>query len=616
MKIIASLFVVLLFGCRQPSSSEMPEKIPVNDPHSAANFNEVVTKHLDLDIAVNFDEEQISGKAAWTIDNTAKVDHIIFDTWRLAVERVTLGTEEKSTAFTLGKDSGYLGRPLEIKIDTGTTRVNIYYSTSREAGALQWLKPQQTAGKKLPFLFTQSQPILARSWVPCQDGPAVRFTYNATVRVPSNLSAVMSAENPQQRSPSGVYTFRQQKPIPSYLLALAVGDISFKAIDHRTGVYAEPSVIEKASWEFADMGKMVNAAEKLYGPYQWGRYDLIVLPPSFPYGGMENPMLTFATPTVIAGDRSLVGLVAHELAHSWSGNLVTNATWNDIWLNEGFTTYFENRIIEALYGKPEAKMQEVFSRQDLARAIKDLGETSMDTRLKLDLAGRDPDEGLGTIAYDKGFAFLRTIEETFGRDRFDAFLKDYFSKNAFQSRTTEEFLGQLNAYFEDDSKGLEKLRAAEWIRGVGIPSNMPAAVSPQFTSIDSLLKQWEATKQATGLSKLIVSTNQKLYFLRKLPSSITAEEMATLDKEFGFTRSGNAELQTAWYTIAIQKQYKAATPYIEKFLIEVGRRKFLRPLYGEMVKTAEGKAWAKQVYQKARPNYHPVAYNTIDDMLK
>ncbi|WP_449435437.1 M1 family aminopeptidase [Pedobacter steynii] len=199
--------------------------------------------------------------------------------------------------------------------------------------------------------------------MPCQDSPGIRFTYNATVSVPNDLLALMSAENPEVKNSKGIYHFKQIHPIPSYLLALAVGDIEFKAVDKRTGIYAEPSVLAKAVYEFADMGKMVNAAEKLYGPYRWGRYDLLVLPPSFPFGGMENPNLTFITPTVIAGDRSLVSIISHELAHSWSGNLVTNATWNDFWLNEGFTNYFERRIDEAIFGKTEAQIQEEFAKR-------------------------------------------------------------------------------------------------------------------------------------------------------------------------------------------------------------------------------------------------------------
>ncbi len=611
------LLLLFAIACKQPSSTDITSAAQtIDDPHSEANPHEAIAKHLELNIEVDFDSQQISGVASWTIDNHAQTDQIIFDTWKLNIQKITLGEDEKPTTFKLGEHDNVFGSALDIKIAPETNRVNIYYTTSKDAGALQWLNPQQTSGKKHPFLFTQSQPILARSWVPCQDGPAVRFTYNATVKVPSQLMAVMSAENAQKRSTDGVYNFKQPKAIPSYLMALAVGDINFRLIDERTGVYAEPGLIDKAVWEFADMGKMVTAAEKLYGPYQWGRYDLLVLPPSFPYGGMENPMLTFATPTIIAGDRSLVNLVAHELAHSWSGNLVTNATWEEIWLNEGFTTYFEKRITEALYGKAEFDMAEVLSRQELQYAVEELGDTSMDTRLHLELDGRDPDAGLGNIAYEKGFAFLRTIEAVVGRERFDAFLKDYFTRNAFQSKTTEQFLAELTKAFDNIDDFEDKIRMREWVYGTGIPANIPPISSADFNSIDTIINNWQKDKQVKGLNKKLTSTNQLMYFLRQLPDTISIADMSALDAEFKFTQSGNAEIQTLWYTSSIRNKYKPAEKNIEKFLMEVGRRKFLRPLYGEMIKTAEGKEWARRIYAKARANYHPVAYNTIDAMLK
>ena len=616
---------VLILSCtdtptskeQTPSSKGKTNSIAQQkDPHTNAQPDKAVVKHLDIDIKVDFTTRLITGKASWTIDNIAKTDHIIFDTRQLQIQKVTIGDDEKATSFSLGDNDTILGKALSVTIDPGTTKVHIYYSTSPDAGALQWLNPQQTAGKKKPFLFTQSQPILARSWIPCQDGPGIRFTYNATVTVPKDLLAVMSAENPQQKNTDGVYRFKQTHPIPSYLLALAVGDLQFKAIDERTGVYAEPSVLSKAAWEFADMGKMVVEAEKLYGPYAWGRYDVLVLPPSFPYGGMENPNLTFATPTVITGDRSLVSLIAHELAHSWSGNLVTNATWNDMWLNEGFTTYFERRIVEAVYGKEEAKMQEVLGRQSLEEVVAEKGATNNDTKLKGDYTGRDPDEGSSDIVYEKGYAFLRTIEEVVGRARLDTFLKGYFNKYAFQTRTTEQFVQDLqNDLVKEDKALVEKIKVEEWVYQPGIPANIRATGSVEFKAIDSILLTWRQTTTA-GLSKKINTSNELLYFLSHLPTDLKVEEMTQLDKEFRFTQSGNAEVQSVWYTLAIRHQYKPAYSSIETFLTQVGRRKFLLPLYKELIKTPGGKTWAKQIYAKARANYHPVSYLTIDELLK
>ncbi|HEX8334353.1 MAG TPA: M1 family metallopeptidase [Segetibacter sp.] len=617
MKRFIWLLPVLVLACTQKqSTNETPQEGAKIDTHTNADPDKAVVKHLDLDIKVDFATQVITGKASWTIENRGQTDKIIFDTRQLQIQKVTVGDDEKEAEFSFSTEDRILGRALSVKIQPTTTRVNIYYATAKDASALQWLNPQQTAGKKQPFLFTQSQPILARSWIPCQDGPGIRFTYNAIVTVPKDLLAVMSAENPQQKNKEGVYSFKQTHPIPSYLLALAVGDLQFKAIDERTGVYAEPSVLVKAAWEFADMGKMVVEAEKLYGPYRWGRYDVLVLPPSFPYGGMENPNLTFATPTVIAGDRSLVSLIAHELAHSWSGNLVTNASWNDMWLNEGFTTYFERRIVEAVYGKEEAKMQEVLGRQSLEEVVAEKGSTNNDTKLKGDYKGRDPDEGSSDIVYEKGYAFLRTVEEAVGRAKLDSFLKTYFNKYAFQSKTTEQFLQDLEQGLIKGDKALEKkIKVQEWVYQPGIPANIPPTGSADFQAIDTVLTSWRNTTPV-GLNKNINSSNELLYFLSHLPADLTTVEMAQLDKEFKFTQAGNAEVQCAWYTLALRHQYKPAYANIKKFLTEVGRRKFLLPLYKELIKTPEGKTWAKQIYAKARANYHPVSYLTIDELLK
>ncbi|MEJ7779126.1 MAG: M1 family metallopeptidase [Daejeonella sp.] len=614
--LMASIF--LAFSCQQKNTNtDISAANDERDVHSFAEPAKALVKHLDLNIKVDFTTQLISGKASWTIENPGNSTEIIFDTRQLQIGKITLGDDEKGTTFSLGEEVEYLGQPLKVKIGPETKKVNIYYSSSKEAAAVQWLNPQQTAGKKFPFLFTQSQAILARTWIPCQDSPGIRFTYNARVEVPKELLALMSAENPQQKNADGIYNFKQPNPIPSYLMALAVGDMEFKAVDSRTGVYAEPVTLEKAVYELADMGKMTDAAEKIYGPYRWGRYDVLILPPSFPFGGMENPMLTFATPTIIAGDRSLVSLIAHELAHSWSGNLVTNATWNDFWLNEGFTTYFERRIVEAVYGKDEARMQELLGYQGLQALVEEMGATNTDTKLKANYGGRDPDEGVSDIAYEKGYSFLRTIEEAVGREKFDSFLKQYFTSHAFSSVTTEEFLDYLDANLIKGDKALkDKIAIDSWVYQGGLPENSPPVGSENFKVLDSLITQWQSSGNISVLNKRKISSNETLYLISHLPENITIKQMTDLDALLKFTSSGNAEIQAAWYTLAVSKKYEPAYPNIQKFLIEVGRRKFLMPLYKEMIKTPEGKEWAKKIYLKARPNYHSVAYNSIDELLK
>ena len=621
MKICLQLFaLMLIFSCK-PADKPMQETDNQNmeklDPHSFSEPEKAIVKHLDLKLKIDFNTQILSGVAVWAIENTSKSDQIVFDIKGLEIEKITLNEDVENAFFALGDADKILGRALSIQIKPDTKSVHIFYSTSKNAAAIQWLNPQQTAGKKLPFMFTQSQAILARSWIPTQDSPSIRFTYTAEIEVPKELLALMSAENPQQKNSTGIYHFKQGNPIPSYLMALAVGDIAFKKVDDRTGIYAEPTMLNKAVYEFADMGKMVTTAEKLYGKYLWGRYDVLVLPPSFPFGGMENPMLTFATPTVIAGDRSLVSLIAHELAHSWSGNLVTNANWNDFWLNEGFTNYFERRILEELYGKEAKEMQEVLAYADLNETINELGKTSPDTRLKVDFTGRDPDDGVTAIPYEKGYFFLKTIENAVGREKFDAFINHYFSANAFTSMTTDKFLDILNSQvIKDDEVLKKKINSYAWVYQPGLPKDFIAPLSSTFAKIDAEQKLWRTQKSVTGLSKKLVSTDEKLYFIRTLPSDIHIPEMELIDQEFNFTNSGNAEIESEWFTLSGQKGYKAAYGNMQNFLVSVGRRKFILPIYKALIKTPEGKKLAKEIYKQARPNYHSVAYHTVDELLK
>ena len=621
MKICLQLFaLMLIFSCK-PADKPMQETDNQNmeklDPHSFSEPEKAIVKHLDLKLKIDFNTQILSGVAVWAIENTSKSDQIVFDIKGLEIEKITLNEDVENAFFALGDADKILGRALSIQIKPDTKSVHIFYSTSKNAAAIQWLNPQQTAGKKLPFMFTQSQAILARSWIPTQDSPSIRFTYTAEIEVPKELLALMSAENPQQKNSTGIYHFKQGNPIPSYLMALAVGDIAFKKVDDRTGIYAEPTMLNKAVYEFADMGKMVTTAEKLYGKYLWGSYDVLVLPPSFPFGGMENPMLTFATPTVIAGDRSLVSLIAHELAHSWSGNLVTNANWNDFWLNEGFTNYFERRILEELYGKEAKEMQEVLAYADLNETINELGKTSPDTRLKVDFTGRDPDDGVTAIPYEKGYFFLKTIENAVGREKFDAFINQYFSANAFTSMTTDKFLDILNSQvIKDDEVLKKKINSYAWVYQPGLPKDFIAPLSSTFAKIDAEQKLWRTQKSVTGLSKKLVSTDEKLYFIRTLPSDIHIPEMELIDQEFNFTNSGNAEIESEWFTLSGQKGYKAAYGNMQNFLVSVGRRKFILPIYKALIKTPEGKKLAKEIYKQARPNYHSVAYHTVDELLK
>lgn len=588
------------------------------DVHSYARPDEVSVKHIDLSLDVDFQNHQLRGTAALDLDRhldgSNVASELVLDTRDLTIKSVTSGDGTELT-WELGESKPFLGSPLTVQLPEGVEQIRVAYATDPSAAALQWLSPEQTAGGEQPFLLSQSQAILARTWVPCQDTPAVRFTYSASVSVPAGLLALMSAENPTEPSVDGTYSFEMPQPIPSYLLAIAVGDLEFRALGERVGVYAEPPVADKAAYEFEDTPAMIDAVEKLYGPYRWGRYDLLVLPPSFPFGGMENPRLTFLTPTVIAGDKSLVALIAHELAHSWSGNLVTNATWNDFWLNEGFTVYLEQRIMEELRGKEYADMLALLGLQDVKDTVSDLPEA--DTHLYLSLEGRDPDEGMTDVAYEKGRFFLRMIEETVGRERFDPFLLGWFESHAFESVTTAQFVDYLNENLIAGDEALAKtLQVDAWIYGPGLPSNVPTVQSEAFSKVEEQMNAWLSGDLAVSdIQSETWTTHEWLHFLRGLPDDLSREQMEALDGRYDLTGTGNSEMLHAWMHHVIAHKYEPGYQALEDFLTGMGRRKFLQPLYERMAKDEEMKQMALRIYEEARPGYHAVSTNTIDEIL-
>ena len=590
------------------------------DHHSYSNPDHVQVRHVKLNLDVNFDRRFIAGFATLMVERTSAdtKQPLILDSQDLRIDKITVSLDGKTfnnTTFQLGKSDPLLGSALTIAVPEKVKYVRIAYRTGARASSLQWLEREQTATKKQPFLYTQSEAIHARSWIPLQDSPGVRITYDAHIRTPKGLRAVMSASNDPKKEADGSYQFNMKQPIPPYLIALAVGDLAFRPIGPRTGVYAEPGVVEKAATEFADLEKMVKATEELYGPYRWDRYDVLVLPPSFPFGGMENPRLTFASPTVLAGDKSLVSLIAHELAHSWSGNLVSNATWRDFWLNEGFTVYLERRIVEKVYGKRRAEMEAFLGRRNLEREMADL--KPQDQILHIDLKGRDPEDGLTEIAYEKGALFLRHIETVVGRDAFDSFLKDYFDHFAFQSITTDDFVAYLEKRLIKGDKDLaKKLNVQDWINKPGIPGSAPALTSEALARVDAQVKPWlSRTITTQELKTDSWSPQEWLHFLVQMPDSLEPKRMTELDERFHLTSSGNSEILFQWLLLSLQTKYETAYPRLEEFLTSLGRRKFLVPLYKELVKTPEGKERALAIYRKARPGYHPIAVGTLDPLL-
>ena len=597
----------------------LPTAAQAADPHSYAQPDQVRVTHLALDLTLDFPHKQLDGVATLDLEwNNPKATALVLDTRDLKITRVEMvdqGGNANALKYALAPRDKELGSKLTIQAPQHPRAVRITYATSPEASGLQWLDPAQTAGKQQPFMFSQSESIHARSWVPLQDSPAVRFTYEAHVTAPKDVRVAMSALNDAKHPLDGDFRFEQPHPIPSYLLAIAAGDLQVKETGPRSAVYAEPSVVGKAAHEFEDTEKLIQTTEKLYGPYAWGRYDLLVLPPSFPFGGMENPNMTFATPTVLVGDKSLVSLVSHELAHSWSGNLVTSAAWRDIWLNEGFTTYVQGRITEAVYGKTLADEEALLSARALEKSIGEMPANAQ--KLAPDPRGIGADDALSDVAYDKGSWFLRTLEQRFGRDVFDAYLKSYFAHFAFQSIDTEQMLAYLKPNLIDKYPGKMRWDEVEaWVYQPGIPKNAPLPDSPRFNAIDKERAGFLAgTLAPAQLDAKGWNTQEWMYFLDGLPDIAPLAKLEALDTAWHLTGTPNAEIGMRWYSHAIAAGDKAVWPAAAEHMTRIGRMYLTVPLYKALIATPDGLAFAEQVYAKAKPGYHPLTQQAVEGLL-
>jgi len=621
--------VLLLAGCQAgeksaPQNTAATAVAPVLttpdavDTHSFARPLEARVTHVALDLDVDFDARRLGGTARIDIDRRPGAKEIVLDDNGLEIDGVT-DAAKHALPWKVGTKDSNLGAPLVIALRPDTRRIIVTYKSAASAGALLWLTSEQTAGKKAPFLFSQGESIENRSWIPTQDSPGIRQSWEATIHVPAGMTAVMSApraEQPITQGGESVFSFRMAHSVAPYMIAIAVGDLAFKPLGPRTGVWAEPVTLNAAARELSDTEKMVAAAEKLYGPYRWGRYDVLVLPPSFPYGGEENPNMTFLTPTFIVGDKSLVSLVAHELAHSWSGNLATNATWNDFWLNEGMTTYAERRIVEELYGKKVAEEQIALGIDALNKAVEEAGgPNSPDTRLHLDLKGRHPDTGLSDIAYEKGAAFLRTIEAIVGRDRFDAWLKGWFDRHAFQPATSAMFLADLRANLVKGDKSFEnKLMLDRWVYQPGIPSNMARPPANTFAEQDKAAAAF-AGGGASPTAWSRWTTDERLRFLNRLPRKLPKARLDALQSAFDLNRTANMEVRFAWLALAVGNRYDPAAGSLQQFLTSQGRGKFVRPLIQALAKDRQwGRPIAARIYGEVRPFYHRLVTRDLDKL--
>jgi aminopeptidase N len=599
------------------------------DPHSYAEPDRFLVRHVALDLSADFAAHRLEGTAELTVLRLdAEAKELRLDTRDLEVRSVHLieaSGRERVLPFTLDAPDPVLGSRLTISftsccVVSDTLRLRIEYRTSEQASALQWLDPAQTAGPH-PYMYSQGQAIHARSWIPIQDSPAVRLTYAARIRTPPGLTAVMSAARVEDANLApGEYRFEMRQPIPAYLIALAIGDLKFRSLGERVGVWTEPSQLEAAAHEFADLPRMLEAGEKMVGPYRWDRYDLLIMPHSFAFGGMENPRLSFISPSVVAGDRSLVAVIVHELAHSWSGNLVTSATWNDFWLNEGMTTYLERRLFETLYGERRARMEDAIGYEYLVQAIEDAKTAGLpgDAALKLDLAGRDPDEGTSDVAYEKGRWFLGYLEARFGRPAFDAFLRGYFDAHAFQSMDTERFRAWLLAELaRPGAPAIPVAEMDEWLFGTSMPATTPPIPHGVFDAVDRAAAEWRAGRLAAADLPVRDWVPQEwVRFLDGQPDDLTDAQLAGLRSQFGFGAGGNAEIARSWLALVVRSAYEPAFPDLERYLLATGRHKLVVGLYRDLARTDAGLELGRKIYAKARPGYHATIRAAVERLLR
>ena len=614
--LLSALAIPALSACATVGADAADPMAPLpHDASSHARPDEARVRHVSLDLTADFERKVFYGKA--TLDIVARADarEIVLDSDGLVIHSIRAGGQE--TTYELSSRDERLGSALTIQLN-GARQIEVEYESAPNATALQWLEPAQTSSGKR-FLFSQGQSILNRTWIPTQDSPGIRQTYDARIVVPEDLKAVMSAEmltpdgepaGPGQRA----FRFRMPQPIPPYLIAIGIGDLAFRAVGPRTGVYAEPSVVDRGAYECADMERMMEVAEALYGPYRWGRYDVLILPPSFPYGGMENPRLTFLTPTFLAGDRSLVSLVAHELAHSWSGNLVTNAVWADGWLNEGFTSYIEGRIGEALFGVEHARMAEALSWSDIQKALQTVSADGQ----RLHWIGEvDANDNSSAITYDKGALFLRTVEGIVGRDRLDRYLRSYFDRHAFQPMTTQQFLADFRTHVVRGDAALEeRLKLNEWAYEPGIPSNAVEPVATGFAEVEQAVTAFDEYGIVPEAAWSNWNTMQRQRFLQQLPRQLPTARLEALDQAFGLNTIGNMEVRFDWFALAIPNGYEPAGPAVQRFLSEQGRGKFVRPLYRALMdQGAWGQGVARRTHEATRGTYHPIVQSAVDRIV-
>ncbi|NIM96389.1 MAG: M1 family peptidase [Anaerolineales bacterium] len=583
----------------------------VSDPHSYSDPSQGMIQHIEFDLTFDFHSHRIDSIATYTLDKPV-TGSFFLDTREIEVDQIR--SNGRPLAWTFDASHDLLGDRLHLTDLQDTQRFTIHYTPAQNARALQWLTPEQTAGGKHPYLYSQCYALNARSIFPCQDSPSVRFTYSAELHVPHPLSIVMAAAPSASEESRAMrhYRFEMPQPIPSYLLAFAVGRIVSKDLGPRCCVYAEPEMVDDAAWEFAKVESYLDAAEGLFGPYLWDRYDILIMPPSFPYGGMENPRLTFISPRFIVGDRSLTGVIAHELAHAWTGNLVTNATWEDFWLNEGWTTYADYRIKEIINGRDFVDLTKAMDYNEVMMDIERFGIDSDPTRLKFSQEGVDPEAVFSSIPYIKGSFFIQCLEEAVGRKAFDAFIRKYISRYRFKSLTTEAFVDLLRHELPESTS---KVPIQDWIYEPGYPSESPEFRSDLYDDVSAI---HSAYREGTLPKKSDISnwiTQQRMLFFQMLQDDVPIKDCRYFDDLFELGVCRIQVILMQYYSNAIRAGYKELLPRIEDFMEMTGGQYPLRRVMQSLVETDWSKDLARPLYERNRHRYHAITRSTLERIL-
>lgn len=606
------------------------------DPNTLSNYDKWRTQHTVADLFIDFDNQKLDGTVTLQLESQTEKEskEIVLDTSYLDVISITANGELKDNSkWSLAERMEPYGSALTIQLEEGVSKgtnieLAIEVSTTKKCTALQWLTPAQTKGEH-PYMFSQCQSIHARSLFPCQDTPDSKSTYD--FRIHSSLPVIASGvpvpgqQGVDFKSKTGakLYQFKQAMPMASYLFALASGEIANAEIGPRSCVACGPKELAGAKWELEkDTENFIKVAEKLIFPYAWGQYNVLVLPPSFPYGGMENPVFTFATPTIISGDRQNIDVIAHELAHSWSGNLVSNASWEHFWLNEGWTVYLERRIQAAVHGEPERDFSAIIGWKALEDSVALHGKDHEYTKLIVDLEGKDPDDMYSSVPYEKGFHFLYYIEKLVSKSKFDKFIPHYFTKFAKKSLDSYQFKETLLDFFKDDAEAAKKLEEIDWDTWYYAPGMPP---KPDFdTSLVekclALAETWKTDASYKPSSSDIESfnANQIVVFIESLLSSfdahpLTAAQTSLLGKTYNLYDTQNVELNSRFFQLGLLAKDKSVYAPTSELLSRVGRMKFVRPLYRRL--TSASRELALKTFEENKGFYHPICRVMIEKDL-